>query len=36
MSRKKLDVVELNKKEEQIVLEESKSALALFFKKYRL
>lgn len=35
MSRKKLDVVELNKKEEQIVLEESKSALALFFKKYR-
>ena len=34
MSRKKIDVVELNKVEEQIILEEKPSALVLFFKKY--
>lgn len=34
MPRKKIEVVELNKKEEKIVLEESTSALALFWKRY--
>ena len=31
---KKLDVVELNKKEEKILLEERPKALILFFRKY--
>ncbi len=36
MSRKKIEVVELNKKEEQIVLEEKQSALILFWRRHRL
>lgn len=36
MAKKKLEVVELNKKEEKIVLEEKQSALTLFLRKYRL
>ena len=34
MSKKKLEVVELNKKEEKIILEEKQSAWVLFWKKY--
>jgi len=34
MSNKKFEVVELNKKEEKIILEEKQSAWALFWKKY--
>ena len=34
MSRKKLEVVELNKKEEKILLEETQSALILFFRHF--
>ena len=36
MSRKKVEVVELNKKEEKIVLEEKQSALILFLRRHRL
>ena len=36
MSRKKIEVVELNKKEEKILLEEKKSPLILFFRRHRL
>ena len=36
MSRKKIEVVELNKKEEKIVLEEKQSALILFWRKHNL
>ena len=36
MSRKKIEVVELNKKEEQIVLEEKQSALILFWRRHNL
>ena len=36
MSRKKVEVVELNKKEEQIVLEEKQSALILFCRRHKL
>lgn len=36
MSRKKIEVVELNKKEEKIVLEEKQSPLILFFRRNRL
>lgn len=36
MAKKKLEVVELNKKEEKIVLEEKQSSLTLFLRKYRL
>ena len=36
MSRKKLEVVELNKKEEKIILEEETSPLILFWRKHRL
>lgn len=36
MSRKKVEVVELNKKEEQIVLEEKQSALILFWRRHNL
>ena len=35
MPKKKLEVVELNKKEEKIILEESDSALALFWRRHR-
>ena len=35
MPRKKIEVVELNKKEEQIILEESSSAFILFFRRHR-
>ena len=35
MSKKKLEVVELNKKEEKIILDESPSAIILFWRKYR-
>lgn len=34
MSRKKIEVVELNKKEDKIILEEKQSAWTLFWKKY--
>lgn len=34
MSRKKIEVVELNKKEEKIILEEKQSRWSLFWKKY--
>lgn len=34
MFKKKLEIVELNKEEEKIVLEEKQSPLALFYKKY--
>ena len=34
MSRKKIGVVELNKKEEKIILEEKETAWTLFWKKY--
>ena len=34
MSKKKIEVVELNKKEEKIILEEKQSSWALFWKKY--
>jgi len=34
MSRKKLEVVELNKKEEKIILEEKQTPWVLFWKKY--
>ena len=34
MPRKKIEVVELNKKEEQIILEEKQSRWTLFWKKY--
>jgi len=33
MSKKKLEVVELNKKEEKIILEEEQSRFILFWKK---
>ena len=36
MSRKKVEVVELNKKEEKIVLEEKQSALILFWRRHSL
>lgn len=36
MSRKKIEVVELNKKEEKIILEEKSSPLILFFRHHRL
>lgn len=36
MSKKRIEVVELNKKEEQIILEEKHSALILFLRKYNL
>lgn len=36
MTKKKLEVVELNKKEEQIILEEKQSAFTLFLRKNRL
>lgn len=36
MSRKKIEVVELNKKEEKILLEEKQSALILFWRRHRL
>ncbi len=36
MPRKKVEVVELNKKEEQIVLEEKQSALVLFWRRHSL
>lgn len=36
MPRKKLEVVELNKKEEKILLEETSSPLVLFFRNHRL
>lgn len=36
MTKKKLEVVELNKKEEQITLEEKQSAFTLFLKRNRL
>ena len=35
MPKKKIEVVELNKKEEKIILEESESALLLFWRHYR-
>ena len=35
MSRKKIEVVELNKKEEKILLEEKKSPIILFFHNYK-
>ncbi len=35
MSKKKLEVIELNKKEEKIVLEEEQSQAIVFWKKYR-
>lgn len=35
MSKKKLEVIELNKKEEKIVLEEEQSQAVIFWKKYR-
>lgn len=35
MPNKKIEVVELNKSEEEIILEEKQSPLVLFFKKYR-
>ena len=34
MSKKKIEVVELNKKEEKIILEEKQSSWTLFWKKY--
>ena len=34
MKGKKIEVVELNKKEEKIILEEKKSKFAIFIKKY--
>ena len=34
MKRKKLEVVELNKKEEQILIEEHQSRLVIFWKKH--
>ena len=34
MSKKKIEVVELNKKEEKIILEENQSSWVLFWKKY--
>ena len=36
MPRKKIEVVELNKKEEKILLEEKTSPLILFFRRHRL
>ena len=36
MPRKKIEVVELNKKEEKILLEETSSPLILFWRKHRL
>ena len=36
MPRKKIEVVELNKKEEKIILEESQSALILFWRRHHL
>ena len=36
MSRKKIEVVELNKKEEKILLEEQTSPLILFWRKNRV
>ncbi len=36
MPRKKVEVVELNKKEEQIVLEEKQSALILFWRRHNV
>lgn len=36
MSRKRIEVVELNKKNEQIILEEKQSALILFWRRHRL
>lgn len=36
MTKKKLEVVELNKKEEQIILEEKQSAFTLFLRRNRL
>ena len=35
MPKKKIEVVELNKKEEKIILEEAPSAIILFWRKYR-
>ena len=35
MPKKKIEVVELNKKEEKIILEESQSALLLFWRRHR-
>ncbi len=35
MPKKKIEVVELNKKEEKILLEESRSALLLFWRRHR-
>ena len=35
MSRKKIEVVELNKKEEKIILEEKQSPITIFWLKYR-
>ena len=35
MSRKKIEVVELNKKEDKIVLEEGQSAFILFWRRYQ-
>ena len=35
MAKKKLEVVELNKEKEKIVLEEKNSPLIIFFKKHR-
>lgn len=35
MSRKKVEVVELNKKEEEIILEEKQSPLVIFFRRHR-
>ena len=36
MSRKRIEVVELNKKDEKIILEEKQSALILFWRRHRL
>ena len=35
MAKKKIEVVELNKKEEEIILEEGQSGLILFWRRYR-
>ena len=36
MSRKRIEVVELNKKDEKIILEEKQSALILFWRRHGL
>ena len=36
MSRKRIEVVELNKRDEKIILEEKQSALILFWRRHRL